>query len=502
MKKGSVTLVGAGPGDPGLMTLKGARALEKADVVVYDRLLSPEILSMIPSGTEKIDVGKTSGSHPVPQGEINSILLEKALGGKNVVRLKGGDPFIFGRGGEELEALEKSGVGFEVVPGVTSAAAAPAYAGIPLTHRDYSSSFHVVTAHARSGRQPDINFAALAGCGGTIVFLMGAGKADELCRGLIDAGMDGATPAAVVENGTAPEERKFVSDLKNLPFMARENAVHSPAVLVVGRVCALSEKLDWFSKKPLFGTKIVVTRNEGPSGELAARLRALGAGVVDFPCMEIEEIKENKTLDAALEKLGSYGHLVFTSAKGVDIFFRQLKEKRLDARALAGHFIAAVGGRTAKALEARGVFADFVPEAFDGEHLALGLSRRALPQEKLLILRAEKGTPELTEVLKENGVEFEDVPLYRTLSAKGKHTEKEKLFTDGLIDYVAFTSGSAVEGFVRSLSIDFSKLKAVAIGRKTAETAEKYGIRCEIAKTATIEAVAEKIVEVKRNGTC
>lgn len=250
---GNVILVGAGPGDPGLLTQKGRRALEQAQVVVYDRLVSPDILALIPPGAEKIDVGKESSHHLVPQEQINKILLDKAREGKRVVRLKGGDPFLFGRGGEELELLEENGIPYQVVPGVTSALSVPAYAGIPVTHRDFCSSVHIITGHARAGVRLQINYEALCRAGGTLVFLMGVTALPQICQGLLDAGMSPGMPAAVVERGTLPQQRKVVSTLEQLPQEAKQAQIKSPAVIVVGKVCGLSQRFDWFDRLPLKG---------------------------------------------------------------------------------------------------------------------------------------------------------------------------------------------------------------------------------------------------------
>ena len=282
---GKVTLVGAGPGDPGLLTRKGLEALQNAEVVVYDRLVGPAILALMPEHAEQINVGKQASHHPIPQDQINRILLDKALEGKNVVRLKGGDPFLFGRGGEELELLVQHGVPFEEVPGITSAIAAPAYGGIPVTHRDCCSSLHIVTGHQRAGKELDIDFEALVRTGGTLVFLMGVSALPALCRGLLDAGMAPDTPAATVESGTTPAQRRTSATLADLPRRAAEVGVESPAVIVVGQVCALAEQFDWFDRLPLKGKTVVVTRPKERAGTLSGRLRSLGADVWEYPCI-------------------------------------------------------------------------------------------------------------------------------------------------------------------------------------------------------------------------
>ena len=282
---GKVTLVGAGPGDPGLLTVKGREALLAAQVVVYDRLVSPAILALMPEEAEQINVGKEASRHPVPQDQINRILLEKALEGKNVVRLKGGDPFLFGRGGEELELLREHGVPFEEVPGITSAIAVPAYGGIPVTHRDFTSSLHIVTGHARAGKALDIDFEALVRTKGTLVFLMGVSSLPDICEGLLKAGMDPDTPAAIVERGTTPAQRRLDATVATLAQTAAEGKVESPAISIVGQVCALARDFDWFDALPLKGKRIVVTRPKERAGTLAHRLRKLGADVFEYPCI-------------------------------------------------------------------------------------------------------------------------------------------------------------------------------------------------------------------------
>lgn len=502
-RKGSVILVGAGPGDRGLLTLRGKEAISQADTVVHDRLVSPEILAMIPQGAEKIDVGKSGGNHPVPQFKINQILLQKALEGKRVVRLKGGDPFVFGRGGEELELLTQEGIDFEVVPGVTSAVAVPAYAGIPVTHRDYCSSFHVVTGHARAGGQLKIAFDHLAGCGGTLVILMGVASIAYLCKGLMNAGMDGQTPAAAVEKGTTPHQRKVISTLQDLPGLVGREGMESPVVIVVGKVCTLSERFDWFTKRPLFGSCVVVTRNEGVSGALAAKLRALGAAVYSYACMETSEITDDPALDKALGDLSMYRWIAFSSRTGVEIFFKRLREKRMDGRSLAGIRIAAVGERTAKAVEANGLFVDYLPETADGEHMARGLVRLMGPGEKVLICRAAEGASELTETLGRGGVAYLDLPLYHAVSKSDPEPDLAELFKKKQIDLVTFTSSSAVEGFAKAADasgVDLTKIKAVCIGRQTADTAQKAGISCVVSDKATLDSVVEKVVEVRNDG--
>ena len=340
---GKVILVGAGPGDPGLLTRKGLDAIRSADVVVYDRLVSPAILALMLEDAEQINVGKEAAHHLVPQEGINQILLDKALEGKTVVRLKGGDPFLFGRGGEELELLARHRIPFEEVPGITSAIAAPAYGGIPVTHRDCCSSLHIVTGHQRSGKELDIDFEALVRTGGTLVFLMGVSALPALCQGLLDAGMDPDTPAATVESGTTPAQRRTSAALADLPRRAAEVGVKSPAVIVVGQVCALAEQFDWFDRLPLKGKTVVVTRPRERAGTLSGRLRSLGADVWEYPCISTVPLDPCPALEEAMERLGDYEWLALTSPAGVDALWRWLEGHNLDARALGGLRLAAAG---------------------------------------------------------------------------------------------------------------------------------------------------------------
>lgn len=490
---GKVTLVGAGPGDPGLLTRKGLEALQSAEVVVYDRLVGPAILALMPEEAEQINVGKQASHHPIPQDQINRILLDKALEGKNVVRLKGGDPFLFGRGGEELELLVRHGVPFEEVPGITSAIAAPAYGGIPVTHRDCCSSLHIVTGHQRAGKKLDIDFEALVRTRGTLVFLMGVTALPEICAGLLAAGMEPATPAAVVERGTTPAQRRISSTLAALPEEAERNKVVSPAVIVVGGVCALAEQFDWFDSLPLKGKTVVVTRPKERIGTLAARLRALGAQVWEYPCIATIPITPCPALDGAMERLSRYEWLVLTSPAGVDALWAWLKDHGKDARALGSVKLAAIGPGTDRELGRYGLRADYVPEVYDAAHLGAGLPAGG----KVLILRAEEGSPALTEELARRSIAYDDVATYRTVYENPRSQELRQAVegTEGLL--VTFTSASTVKGFVSSVGADanFSRMEGMCIGAQTAAEAQKHGITVKTAKAATIDALVELIVE-------
>lgn len=492
---GKVTLVGAGPGDPELLTIKGLKALEQAEVIVYDRLVSPALLERVPSAARRINVGKEAGHHSVPQAQINRILLEEALAGRNVVRLKGGDPFIFGRGGEELEALAQAGVEFAEVPGITSAIAAAAYGGIPATHRDYASSLHIVTGHAREGSLPDIDFEALVRTKGTLVFLMGVTALPSIVSGLLNAGMDGSTPAAMVERGTLPGQRRCDATLGTLPERATEMGIRSPALIIVGGVCALAEKLCWFERLPLRGKRILVTRPRERAGTLSARLRALGAEVAAFPCIRTEPLLPCPAMEDALGRVAEYEWLGFTSAAGAEAFWSCLRSMGKDARALGGVKLAAIGPATGNALESHGLTADLIPEVYDAGHMGKALAKAAAG--RILLLRAEEGSPALTDALAEAGVAYDDVPVYRTFYDNPRSAELREELEAGGFDFVTFTSASTVKGFVSAVGADadFGSFVGLCIGKQTASEAEKFGIRVKTADNATIDALVELAME-------
>jgi uroporphyrinogen III methyltransferase/synthase len=481
-----VTLIGAGPGDKGLLTLKGAERILSADVVLHDRFVSGEILSMIPYSAEKIDVGKYSGDHPVPQDKINQILLDKAKQGLNVVRLKGGDPFVFGRGGEELELLAENNIPFEVIPGITSAVAGAAYAGIPVTHRDYASSFHVITGHGKDNKPVDINFDALVRTKGTLVFMMGVAALADICGGCVDAGMDGSMPAAIVENATSGLQRKFIGTVETLPEIARQNSVKSPAVIIIGKVCLLSGRYDWFGKKPLLGRHIVVCRAKPGISKLSDRLRELGCFITEMPCPEIVPI--TASLEEALEKIDDYTWLVFTSGIGVNLFFDYLIETGFDIRRLYHLKVACVGPETEKEVNKRGIKADCRPAEYCGEALARELAKHATNGERLLVARAKDGGPDLTRIFDEAGIGYDDVHVYEK-----KRNYEEKISCNA--DFAAFTSSSAVEWFAESVE-DTGKVKAVCIGERTAATARSCGMEVYISDSATIESMVGRIKEL------
>ncbi len=477
---GKVFLVGAGPGDAGLLTVKAKALLSKAQVVVYDRLVGADILALLPEEAEKINVGKTAGNHPVPQEQISQILVDKAKEGKDVVRLKGGDSFVFGRGGEELELLCENGIDFEVVPGITSAIAAATYAGIPVTHRDYCASVHIITGHRKKDGELSLDYDALVRLNGTLVFLMAVSNAGEIARGLLQAGMDASMPCAMVENGTRPQQRKFLFTLSEASGAVEKYGVQSPALFLVGRVCALSDRFDWFSNLPLKGRRILVTRPKNSANRLADGLRAWGADVTLLPAIRTQ------ALPFEMPSLDGYTALIFTSAPGVQAYFKRLMEES-DTRSLFGKRVFCVGRETAKALLGYGIRADYLPSVYSGEALGRELVGQGLvkPSDRLLLLRARQASRQLPGILAENGVPFDELAVYETLYEKNVAPRPD------VWEYVTFTSASCVEGFVRGFpaGTDFTSVQALCIGQQTADAAKAYGMRTQVSPQATIDSM-------------
>lgn len=497
--KGKVYLVGAGPSDPGLFTIKGREVLSRAEVVVYDALVGPSILQMIPGNAEAINVGKRSSNHIMKQEDINELLAAKAKEGKTVVRLKGGDPFLFGRGGEELEVLVRDGIDFEVVPGIPSAISVPAYQGIPVTHRDYCSSLHIITGHKKAGKEYDIDFEALVRTKGTLVFLMGVAALGDICSSLVAAGMDPDTPAALLSRGTQACQRRIVATVSSLKEEVDKAGAITPAIIVVGEVCSLAEDFAWYEKQPLGGVKVLLTRPKELISETARELRSRGADVVEFPAIKTVKIENNEELYKAMESADQFGWIVFTSPTGVRIFFEDLAEKQIDCRKLGNIKIAAIGGGTKKELAARGYYADLMPEIADGDHLGIALAEecRKTPGVKVLIPRARIGNKELTEHLQAAGAEIFDIPTYDTVYARGEIVDEKKLVEDGEIDYCLFTSASTVKGFAEAIGqTDYSKIKAICIGKQTEEQAAKLGMQTWTAAKPSIKELIAKLEKV------
>ncbi|MFN3406400.1 MAG: uroporphyrinogen-III C-methyltransferase [Caldimicrobium sp.] len=497
IKLGKVYLVGAGPGDPGLFTLKGKELLETADTVVYDYLANPKLLKFCSKDCEFIYVGKKGGAHTLHQEEINKLLVTKAKEGKKVVRLKGGDPFLFGRGGEEIEALVEEGIPFEVVPGITSAIAVPAYAGIPVTHRNYTSTLAIITGHeAEDKEESKINFSALAKIG-TLVFLMGVKNLPYIIENLIRAGKNSQTPCAVIQWGTTPKQRTVMGTLENIVEEVKKAGLTAPAIIIVGDVVKLRRNFNWYEKKPLFGKKILVTRTREQASKLSQALFELGAEIIEIPTIEIRPIFTEET-QGFLKSISSYDYLIFTSENGIKYFFEALFKLGLDLRVLGNVKIAVIGPSTEKALLNRGLLADFKPsQNFTQEGLIEVFQHINLLKKKILIVRAKKARENLPQALQAMGAKVDILPIYETIKPK-ESLEKLKEVISSL-DLITFTSSSTVENFIDLLKEGNLKLSdrtiCASIGPITSETLRKYGLEPKIeAKEYTIPGLVQAII--------
>ena len=499
MNTGKVWLVGAGPSDAGLFTLKGKEVLSQAEVVVYDALVGHGVLAMVPPEAKLIDVGKRAGNHTMPQEQINQVLLEEARAGRRVVRLKGGDPFMFGRGGEELELLVEHGIPYEVVPGVTSPIAVPAYNGIPVTHRDYTSSLHIITGHKRQGEAYDIDFKALVDTKGTLVFLMGVTALPDICASLLEAGMDPQMPAAVLQKGTTAGQKRIVSTVAELPEEVKRQGVETPAIIVVGKVCALAEEFAWYENLPLAGYKVLVTRPKDLISTMSAKLRTLGAEVLELPAIRTEPLEDQRELHQAFNELDTYDWAAFTSPTGVKIFFEELLKTGTDIRKLGGIRIAAIGKGTEKALKERGLIPDLIPEIYDGASLGKALREACCGEERILIPRAKIGNHEILEELeKKPGLRISDIATYDTFYENQEIIDEKKEFEQGGIDCAVFTSASTVRGFAAACpDLDYTKVTAACIGKQTKAAADFYGMKTYMAEKATIDSVLELVIRLK-----
>lgn len=499
MSMGKVWLVGAGPGDIGLFTLKGMQTLKNAEVVVYDSLVGQGVLSQIPETARCINVGKRASHHTMPQEKINEILAEEAKKGLRVVRLKGGDPFLFGRGGEELELLVKEGIPYEIVPGVTSPISVPAYNGIPVTHRDYTSSLHIITGHKKQGEAYDIDFHALVQTKGTLVFLMGVSALGDICNSLLEAGMGRDMPAAILQKGTTAAQKRIVATVSTLEEEVQRQGIETPAIIVVGKVCALADEFAWYEKLPLSGYKVLVTRPRELVSSMAAKLRLMGAEVLELPAIRTAALADQSRLYEAFECLEQYQWIVFTSPTGVRIFFEEMRKSGVDIRRMGAAKFAVVGSGTRKALEERGFFADLIPEVYDGESLGRELCRVCTGDEHILIPRAKIGNQELIEALKKKpGLVLDDVATYDTFYEEQEVIDQKKEFESGEIDCAVFTSASTVKGFVEATpGLDYSKVRAACIGKQTKAAADAFGMETYMAKRATIDSVLELVTELK-----
>ncbi|HTZ41256.1 MAG TPA: uroporphyrinogen-III C-methyltransferase [Syntrophales bacterium] len=498
VKKGKVFIVGAGPGDPGLITLKGLRSLAGADVVVYDYLASEDILRFAGKDARLIYVGKKGGDHTLPQGEINTILVDEARKGNKVARLKGGDPFIFGRGGEEAEVLQEAGIPFEVIPGVTSAISVPAFAGIPLTHRGYTSTVAFVTGHEDPTKEKsDVDWSKLSGIG-TLVFLMGVKNLANITRNLIAGGKSPETPAALIRWGTTPEQETLTGTLADIASKAKKQGFKPPSILVVGEVVLLRDKLDWFEKKPLFGKGIVVTRPEKQAGEFANLLAAEAARVILFPTIRIVPPATWEHLDRALGNLGSFHWIVFTSANGVRHFFRRLRETGRDVRDLKGIRICTIGPATAAAVEGMGIRVDIVPDEYISEGVVKALQGVDLQGKRILLPRAEEARDVIPEGLAKRGASVEVVAVYRTVRSESRKETLQAHLDAGEVDVITFTSPSTVNNFKEIMGAETlpGNVLIACIGPVTAAAAKKLGLTVNIFQEEfTIPGMVQALVD-------
>ena len=500
MKNGKVYLVGAGPGDPGLLTLKGKRVLEQADVVVYDRLVGPHILALAPPQAERIYAGKASADHTLSQVKINELLVEKCAEGKVVVRLKGGDPFLFGRGGEEALHLAQHGCAFEIVPGVTAAIAAPAYAGIPVTHRDVATSVAFITGHEKPGKaESSIRWHELARGIDTLVFLMGIENLPAITQNLIAAGRAADTPAALVRCGTLPEQEVLTATLGTIVQKSCEHGLKPPAVLIVGAVVGLGEKLAWVEKLPLWGRRIVVTRPSEQSADFIANLQALGAAVLELPTIEIKPAADQSILHRAFENISAYAWLIFTSRNGVVVFFDELFAKGLDVRSLHGLSLCAIGPATADCLRSKGLLAAVVPGDFSAEGLLDALHEKVHAGQKVLLPRAAGSRDVLPDGLRHLGAQVDEIYLYESVPPDSFDAETLQVILASPIDLITFTSSSTVANFVGLVGKDraaqvAARIPAACIGPITAATARENGFTVSVeAEAYTMDGLLEAI---------
>jgi uroporphyrinogen III methyltransferase/synthase len=504
--RGKVYIIGAGPGDDKLLTVKAAECIARADVIIYDRLLGEGIIGLARPEAELIYAGKEPDHHFATQEQINELLVRKAMAGKMVARVKGGDPFLFGRGGEEAEVLAENGICFEVVPGVTSAVAVPAYAGIPVTHRGFSSALHIITGHEKAGSPNEGNggYQKLGGMDGTLVFLMGVKNMAGITESLMAGGQSSDTPVAVIENGTTSRQRVITGTLGNIARIAAGANITSPAVMVIGAVVSLREKLSWFPRGPLAGKRIVITRAREQSGLLKQKIAELGGEPLEIPVIVIlPPVGEDlDTFDRILAGLNEFTWLTFTSANGVKAFWRRIQALKMDVRSLAGLNIAAIGAATAQELWKYGLKADFMPESYTTAALQNGLIKWAGPDDKILLLRADIAPDDLEQGLAVAGIACTSITAYRTVLDSSSEARLKEFLDNDPPDYITFTSSSTVHNFINVLKKEdwprISGSKIVCIGPVTADTAYKAGLHVDaVADPHTIDGLVAKILELE-----
>ncbi len=484
-KNGKVYLVGGGPGDPGLLTLRGRRLIEQADVIIYDRLASPRLLAFASPDVEFIYVGKRVGRHVANQDEINDYIVKKAREGKTVVRLKGGDPFIFGRGGEEAQIMAKAGIDFEIVPGVTSAIAVPAYAGIPLTHREHTASVAFITGHRRfDSKEAPVQWEGLAKGVGTLVFLMGMTNLAHICEKLIEYGRDPETPVAVIRWGTTPFHKSITGKLSNIADIVRENGFKPPAIIVIGTVVALRQQLNWFERLPLLGRRILVTRTRAQSSELVRLLERRGAGCVECPAIEVRPPDDLGPLDGAIDNLKNFDWIIFSSPNAVKYFLERVFHLGHDIRGLGNARLACVGSSTADCIQEYHLNVDLVPANFRAEGLVEEFGKLEMKGKNVLIPRAKKAREVLPKGLEAMGANVTIATAYETVTPELRRDVVE-ILQDEDVDVLTFTSSSTVKNFFHMVPEKLrdrilSRAKIACIGPVTAKTARKQGLSIDI----------------------
>ncbi len=474
-KKGKVYLVGAGPGDPDLLTLKGARVLGEADIVFYDYLANPKILSLASSRAQLVDVGKRHKQPRISQEEINQLIIKAAQKGKTVVRLKGGDSFLFGRGGEEAMALHQEGIYFEVVPGISSAFAVPAYAGIPLTHRELTADIAIVTGHEDPNKKPSAVHWEAAAQMGTVVLLMALGNLKSNLEKLMEHGKPPHTPSALISWGTYPKQKTILAPLSRLAEEATRCGFQAPSIVVVGDVVGLSSSLNWFEKRPLFGKKILVTRASAQAHELTKRLENLGASVIECPTVAMKPPSSYSSLDTALKKIKHYDWLLLTSVNGVNAFCDRLQKKKISHKHLAHLSLGAIGEATARVMREKGLWVDCMPSKYQAEFFIKALRKAGIAGKKVLIPRAQQGRDVLVEGLKEMRCSVSLVEAYRNVLPKKSAQKLKHILQNESLDILVFTSSSAVHHFAQLSGRGDVTVPIACLGPITAQTVRDYG---------------------------
>ena len=503
MKKGFVYLVGAGPGRADLITVRGSYVLKAADCVIYDKLANPSLLQFVRKDAEIIHVPKRIGEGSCTQDEINKVLVEKALTGKTIVRLKGGDPCIFGRVAEELAVLIEAGVDFEIVPGVTAAVAVSSYTGIMLTDRQYSSQVTFVTGREAEGKEgTNIDWDVLARFPGTIVFYMGMGTLATTAQKLIESGKPVETPVAVIANATFPTQRVVRATLEKINETCEQQKIKPPAIVVIGEAAASDTRFDWFTRKPLFGKKIVITRDSAGNADFAAKIIERGGNPLEFETIKIKSLTDSNDFLRSLAKIGQYDWVVFTSVNGVSVFFDAIQSLGKDARVFGSAKIAAIGSRTAESLGWFGIKADFVPDVFTGKELGNQLVGFAnLRDKKILMLRSELASSELVEILSEAGAQVDNVETYTAVAAKSNPAGLTDEIRDGSVDWLTFASPSSVNGFFEQINgemVNSSNVRVASVGPVTSKRLIELGIKVDVtAKEHTLDGLLDAVEEAE-----